>query len=149
MSSCRLLDALRLPRLIARRRPTARTLYTPLALACGGALVALLAAPLASNPSAPTADGRALAAPAAANQTVQVGPSFSNTFNPPVVNVNVGDTVTWSWVMPAFSGHSTTSGTCNPFCTADGRWDSGVRTAGAGTQDFVFTFNTPGTFSYF
>ncbi|HEY7067066.1 MAG TPA: plastocyanin/azurin family copper-binding protein [Chloroflexota bacterium] len=148
MSPHHLLAALRAPRLIARRRPTRARLRTPLALACGAALVALLATPLAYNPSAPTADGRALAAPAASNQMVQVGPGTA--FNPQTVNVNVGETVTWTWVTPALSSHSTTSGTCSGFvCTPDHMWDSGIRTAGPNTQDFAFTFNTPGTFSYY
>lgn len=78
---------------------------------------------------------------------VQVGPAFA--FDPSTVNINVGDTVRWTW---AGSGHSVTSG--DP-CTADGDFCSPDDTNCAlGTLNnigFVYehTFVDAGTFSYF
>jgi plastocyanin len=59
-------------------------------------------------------------------------------------NINVGDTVQWTWVA---GFHSTTSGTCSgPTCTPDGTWDSGQHST---PHMFSFTFNSAGTFPYY
>ena len=73
----------------------------------------------------------------AANQTVNVGPSTA--FNPAVVTITSGDTVTWNWLA---SGHSTTSDAT----TGPEVWNSGVLASGA---TFAHTFSTVGTFQYY
>jgi plastocyanin len=116
-----------------------------LAIVSAAALVAAWALPLPPGGEAPRSDGRALAAPAAASQTVQVGDNF---FNPSSASLNVGDTVTWTWV--GFGSHSTTSGTCVSFsCTPDGRWDSGVRFGGPDFSPSPNPFTVPGTYPYY
>jgi plastocyanin len=81
---------------------------------------------------------------AAATFNVEVGPGGSFVFSPDTVNINTGDTVTWTFMT---GGHSTTSGTS---CAYNGpgpnTWNSGILNSGA---TFDFTFNTPGTFPYF
>ncbi len=78
---------------------------------------------------------------ATATFNVQVGPGGGLFFSPDPVNVNAGDTVNWVW---GSDFHSTTSGTNCP--TSNGIWDSGVHNV---PFQFPFTFNTPGSFSYF
>jgi plastocyanin len=141
MAPCRLVVLLHAWYTLARR---ARATRAVLAVACAVALVALWALPIGSGGDGPRSEGHALAAPAAAPQTVQVGDNF---FNPPSASVNVGEAVTWTWIGAGV--HSTTSGTCtDPFtCVADGLWNSGPRFGG---PDFSFTFNvSPGTYSYY
>ena len=58
--------------------------------------------------------------------------------------IAVGDTVQWTWAYPY---HSTTSGTCTSTCTADGLWDSGVKTMAGAV--FSYTFSSAGTYHYF
>jgi plastocyanin/N-acetylneuraminic acid mutarotase len=78
---------------------------------------------------------------------VTVGPDFA--FHPSTVNVNVGDTVRWTW---AGGGHSVTSGLP---CAADSQYCSpndmscfpGV-TSPVGTV-YTHTFSQPGRYSYF
>src|SRR3954452_21582537 len=131
---------------MSRRVQRARGARTLVAGATAAALVALWALPSGGLPSSGGTGSPALAAPLASSATVHVGPGFTNTFNPPTVNVNVGDNVSWTWDTP--STHTTTSGTCIGFsCTPDGLWDSGFK---SGPPDFVFTFNVaPGTYNYF
>jgi plastocyanin/N-acetylneuraminic acid mutarotase len=77
---------------------------------------------------------------------VTVGPDFA--FHPSTVNINVGDTVRWTW---AGSGHSVHSG---PHCVPDSQFCSpndancfpGV-TSNVGTV-YTHTFSTSGTYSY-
>jgi plastocyanin len=78
---------------------------------------------------------------------VQVGPAFA--FDPSTVNINVGDTVRWTW---AGSGHSVTSG---PPCEADSQYCSPDDQACAsgilsntGTV-YTHTFDQPGVYDYF
>jgi len=71
----------------------------------------------------------------AANVPVIVGPG--NTFNPPAVTVNPGDTVTWTFR----SLHTATSDSR----TGPEVWDSGFLSAGT----FSHTFNTPGDYPYY
>src|ERR1044072_8054212 len=78
---------------------------------------------------------------------VQVGPAFA--FDPSTVNINVGDTVRWTW---AGSGHSVTSG---PPCEADSQYCSPDDQACAsgilsntGTV-YTHTFAEPVVYSYF
>jgi plastocyanin len=139
MSPRRLLVLLR-AWLLAHR---ARTGRAALAVTSATALLALWALPLSTSLDAPRGEGRALAAPSAANQTVQVADNF---YSPTPVNVNVGDTVTWTWV--GFLPHSTTSANCSgPSCSPNGLWDSAIRSGG---PDFTFTFNVaPGAYSYY
>jgi plastocyanin len=61
-------------------------------------------------------------------------------FSPPVVNINPGDTVRWTW---SDGGHSVTSGAN---CTANGRFDTGIKGAGFTTS---MTFDQPGQIPYF
>lgn len=71
---------------------------------------------------------------------VDVGNIF---FRPSTVSLNEGDTVKWNWVGGI---HSSTSGSCpGGNCTPDGKWDSGVKSAGS----FSRTFSSSGTFPYF
>jgi plastocyanin len=58
-------------------------------------------------------------------------------FVPGTVNINVGDTVTWTNTSAGIP-HTTTSNT--------GVWDSGNLTT---NQTFAFTFTAPGTYPYF
>jgi plastocyanin len=77
----------------------------------------------------------------AATVMVDVGPG-ANKFDPQTVNIDVGDTVEWTW---SSNTHSVTSG--DPVTgTADGLFDSGVQ-----DQPFTFsyTFTSPGTFDYY
>ena len=81
------------------------------------------------------------AGPAAATTfDVQVAPGGRLVFSPSTANINVGDTVLWTW---GGSPHSTTSGV-SP--VPDGIWDSGVHNV---PFTFSFTFNTAGSFPYF
>jgi len=86
----------------------------------------------------------------AATKHVQVGQIFfkdvdSNTVNPAITTISVGDTVEWDWIEGT---HSTTSGTCQGgSCSPDGLWSSrSDLTVGA---TFSYTFNTAGTFTYY
>ncbi len=78
----------------------------------------------------------------AATTTVQVGPSFTDTFNPPVVSISVNDSVIWDW---KGTFHSSTSG--SPPGTPDGLWDSGVITSTP--HFFTNTFTTAGSYPYY
>ena len=61
-----------------------------------------------------------------------------NYFSPADITVPAGTTVTW--VQSGNNPHTTTS--------YDGLWDSGILQGGSG-QSFSFTFNEPGTYTYF
>ena len=61
-----------------------------------------------------------------------------NYFSPAQITVEPGTTVTW--VQNGSNPHTTTS--------YDGLWDSGIIQGGSG-QSFSFTFNEPGTYTYF
>ncbi len=63
-----------------------------------------------------------------------------SSFVPFTLTVRVGDTVRWTWIE---GDHSVTSG---PFCTPDGRFDSGVL---APPAEYRFTFDEPGEYPYF
>lgn len=69
----------------------------------------------------------------AATANVSVGDNF---FSPATTNINLNDTVTWTWI--GFSSHSSTS--------SSGLWDSGIHGNG-----FTFSrqFTTAGNFPYF
>jgi plastocyanin len=60
-------------------------------------------------------------------------------FRPARVNIRAGDTVRWIWVK---GPHSVISGQS---CTPDGRWSSGIKSAGSYEQ----TFAQPGQYPYF
>jgi plastocyanin len=64
-------------------------------------------------------------------------------FDPELVVINVGDTVTWTWVAGM---HSVQSGPnyFPPTCEADGIFDSGPRSSGT----FSYTFTTPGNYGF-
>src|SRR5260370_11904702 len=85
----------------------------------------------------------------AATKHVNTGNIFftdvsSNTTNPAITTINVGDTVEWDWVNGT---HTVTSGTCaGSSCSPDGLWDSLQFFA---PHTFSRTFNTPGTFTYY
>jgi plastocyanin len=61
-----------------------------------------------------------------------------NYFSPADISVPAGTTVTW--VQSGNNPHTTTS--------YDGLWDSGILPGGSG-QSFSYTFNEPGTYTYF
>jgi plastocyanin len=61
-----------------------------------------------------------------------------NYFSPANITVPAGTTVTW--VQSGNNPHTTTS--------YDGLWDSGILPGGSG-QSFSYTFNEPGTYTYF
>ena len=64
-------------------------------------------------------------------------------FDPELLVIDVGDTVTWTWVGGT---HSVRSGPnyFPPRCEADGLFDSGVQSSGT----FSYTFTTAGTYGY-
>jgi plastocyanin len=81
----------------------------------------------------------ALASPAvAADQAIDVTSDF--TFAPDEVNLDVGDTVTWSFSDP---GHTTKSNSGQAES-----WNSGPELATLG-ETYTHTFNQPGRFSYY
>ena len=78
-----------------------------------------------------------------ATRIVNVGPGFAfmdSQSGSSSTAIKAGDTVQWNFVdsIP----HSSTSGNC---CTADGQWDSGVKSSGS----FSHKFPSAGTFRYF
>lgn len=75
----------------------------------------------------------------AATVQVQVGATGDN-YTPPAVSIEVGDTVTWTWLD---DNHSVTSGTPG---FPDGLFDSGIHNNGF---TFSFTFNDAGSFPYY
>lgn len=85
----------------------------------------------------------------AATKYVHAGNIFfldvsSNTSNPAVTTINVGDTVQWDWVNGT---HTTTSGSCpGGGCSPDGLWDNPISQQ---SPSFSRTFNSPGTFTYY
>ncbi len=84
---------------------------------------------------------------AAANHQVEVGQGgdrfVDDQSHTSTTTINVGDTVTWVWD----SGfHSTTSGSCSPFCAPSNLWDSGAASA---PHSFSHTFNDVGSFPYY
>ena len=70
-------------------------------------------------------------ASASSSTSITLGDNF---FSPDLVNISVGDTVTWNWT----GKHHTTTG------TGSESWDSGINTSGS----FSRTFNTAGSFTY-
>ncbi len=76
----------------------------------------------------------------AATISVNVGPGGAFTFSPSTVNIQVGDTVKWTWKSDTHSVTEGNPGNSNP------DFDSGVVNTGA---TFQVTFNTPGTTTYF
>jgi len=68
---------------------------------------------------------------------------FDFGFDPQVLNIKVGDTVTWTNTGQV--QHTTTSGDGNTQ-TPSGVWDSGLLDPG---ESFSFTFTTPGAFDYY
>lgn len=78
-----------------------------------------------------------------ATRVVNVGPGFAfmdSLSGGGSTTIKAGDTVQWNFVdsIP----HSTTSGNC---CTANGLWDSGIKSSGS----FSHKFSSAGTFPYF
>lgn len=61
-------------------------------------------------------------------------------FVPLTLTIRAGETVRWVWID---GPHSVTSG---PFCTPDGRFDSGNLEP---PSEFRFTFDEPGEYPYF
>ncbi len=88
-------------------------------------------------------------AASAATKHVDTGNIFftdvsSNTTNPAITTINVGDTVQWDWVNGT---HTTTSGSCSGgSCSPDGLWDKPITFE---NTSFSLTFNSPGTYSYY
>ena len=76
---------------------------------------------------------------AATNHQVQVG---SNFFNPAVLSISVGDTVTWTQV----SGTHNVNGSTTTFASNPASFGSGAPAGGTWTYSFVFT--TAGTYAY-
>lgn len=66
-------------------------------------------------------------------------------FDPEFLEIDVGDTVVWTWVGGPHSVQSAPPGLPGiPNCTADGRFDSGVKSSGT----FSFTFTSAGQYEY-
>lgn len=64
-------------------------------------------------------------------------------FRPEFLEIDVGDTVVWTWVGGPHSVRSSEPGP--PLgCTPDGRFDSGVKSSGT----FAYTFTEPGEYDY-
>jgi PKD repeat protein len=82
----------------------------------------------------------------AANHQVEVGQGgdrfVDDESQTSTTTIHVGDTVTWNWE----GFHSTTSGSCNPGCTPNGLWDSGINSP---PHTFSHTFTTAGSFPYY
>lgn len=76
----------------------------------------------------------------AATVMVAVGPGGSMSFSPGTVNINVGDTVKWTW---SSSSHSVTAGSPG---NQTGEFDSGVHNA---PFNFSHTFMDSGSFHYY
>jgi predicted extracellular nuclease len=76
---------------------------------------------------------------AATNHQVQVG---SNFFNPAVLSISVGDTVTWTQV----SGTHNVNGSTSTFSSNPVSFGNGSPAGGTWTYSFVFT--TAGTYAY-
>jgi plastocyanin len=107
-------------------------------------LILILLFPTLTRSSAKTSTAR-VKEPARVAQTVNVsvGAGGGNVFSPTTLNIQVGDTVHWAW---SSGFHSVTSGTCNPGCTPNGKFDSGQH----GTPfSFDVTFNQAGTYPYY
>jgi plastocyanin len=78
-----------------------------------------------------------------ATRIVNVGPGMVFTDSQSgtsATTIKAGDSVQWNF-MDSIS-HTTTSGNC---CTANGLWDSGIKSSG----NFTHKFATAGTFPYF
>ena len=72
--------------------------------------------------------------------TIQVGPSGSASFDPPIASIHVGEIVKWVW---ASSNHSVRSGTP---ASPTNEFSSGVQNVPA---TFYHRFSTPGGYPYF
>lgn len=75
------------------------------------------------------------------NETRHIVQMSDNSFNPPNLTINVGDTV--EWVNSGNMIHTSTSGSA---CDADGTWNSGSVNPG---ETFLFEFTDEGSFDYF
>ena len=78
-----------------------------------------------------------------ATRTVNVGPGMVFTDSQSgtsATTIKAGDSVQWNFMDSI--AHTTTSGNC---CTANGLWDSGIKSSGS----FTHKFPTAGTFPYF
>jgi plastocyanin len=79
----------------------------------------------------------------AATTNVVVGSSGgADIFTPNIVNINVGDTIIWTW---AGNFHTTTSGNAG---TPSGFWDSGTTPQNAGFS-FTNTLGSAGSYPFF
>lgn len=79
---------------------------------------------------------------------VMVGPNFSLTFAPQVVNIKVGQTVRWTWASGSHNVVSGKNGADNAFCSPN---DANCAQAALSNAGFVYRhkFNQAGSFSYF
>ena len=103
--------------------------------------VAVCLAAVLSVTLVPASLPQAFAANAAASITVGASSKTTDAFSPNPINVNVGDTVTWT--NDDSQPHTVTSG---ENVTPDGKFDSGIL-APKGTFDFTFTES--GEYPYF
>lgn len=93
-----------------------------------------------STPPTPTPTST----PAGATHTVMVGQT-NLPFDPELLEIDPGDTVTWTWVGGTHSVRSALPGSPGqPNCNPDGRFDSGPKSSGT----FSYTFTTPGSYEY-
>lgn len=83
-------------------------------------------------------------------ELVSAGGGGADSFSPPSISINLGQTVTWIYNDLADSSvHTVTSGTIAGY-VADGVFDSGMGDLlDTLTETFTHTFNTAGTFEYF
>ena len=66
-------------------------------------------------------------------------------FDPEVLEIDPGDTVTWMWVQGPHSVRSAVLNEINqPSCTPSGLFDSGIKSSGT----FSYTFTTPGRYGF-
>jgi len=99
---------------------------------------------ITSGSVSPSPTPTATPTPPAAGYVVKVGqPNLP--FDPELLEVNVGDTVQWTWVGGSHSVVSNAPGVPGvPHCMPDGRFASPVQSSGT----FSFTFTAPGEYEY-
>jgi plastocyanin len=99
---------------------------------------------ITSGSVAPVPTPTATPTPPGTGYVVKVGQS-NLPFDPELLEINVGDTVQWTWVGGAHWVVSNAPGVPGvPHCAPDGRFASAVQSSGT----FSFTFTAPGEYEY-
>jgi len=84
-------------------------------------------------------------------ELVSDGGGGEDSFSPPSISINLGQTVTWTYADPSVGRpHTVTSGACpGGTCVPDGEFDSGFADLLDTTGEmFMHTFTVAGTFPY-